>query len=171
MRYNSSEQSDPQINQLIHRRDKYMELAQNEISHRVVNYFINNTICCFYSREFCRAEHQQIYDWLTRPRQHHKPPKFINSYRYCSKPESTKPIQNYSYYVYYYIFYFYHRHRRRPSEIIVKKPKEPVGEGEREVKGESQSQAKKIKLCEKCHCQKKCRRLYIRFKKLKDDHG
>lgn len=57
MRYNSTEERGL-LNTINRQQDNYMELAN---TYKVVNYFINNTICCFDCREFCRAEHK-IYD-------------------------------------------------------------------------------------------------------------
>lgn len=95
MRYNSSDKSGL-TNKTSRQQDNYMELAN---ACNVVNYFINNSICCFDCREFCRAEYK-TYDWLTR---------CANSrlHTVFDRLEFTH-------------FSHYHRHRRRrPASVTV----------------------------------------------------
>lgn len=109
MRYNSSQKSGLKINSN-RQQNNYMELAN---TCKIVNYFINNTICCFDCREFCRAEHK-IYDWLTR--QHHPTPPLTLTKR----NKQHRELLNYTH------FSHYHRHKRRPrhphfsSELLSK---------------------------------------------------
>lgn len=115
MRYNSSQKSG--LLNKINRHQDYMELASNSNS-KVASYFINNTICCFNCREFCRAEYI-IRGWLTRqdnqPDQHqqqlvkesfsetsHKSPRLPLKH----KKNHSQPIETTHY-------SFYHRQRRR----------------------------------------------------------
>jgi len=101
MRYNSSEKRGL-LNKISRQQDNYMELAN---TFQVVNYHINNTICCFDCREFCRAEHK-IYDWLTR--QEHSSEHTVH----LPYKKNYKNLSNYTHYSH------YHRHRRR-SKLIV----------------------------------------------------
>lgn len=56
---------------------------------------INNTICCFNCREFCKAEHKTFSDWLV---------PLISVFFYC---------QNCFFYKYKQQIKLYHRHRRK----------------------------------------------------------
>lgn len=111
MRYNSSQKSG--LLNKINRHQDYMELAANSNS-KVASYFINNTICCFNCREFCRAEYI-IRGWLTRRDNQQEPltkkssSKTSKSSRLPLNKDNSRPIEatHYS---------FYHRQRRRLSD-------------------------------------------------------
>lgn len=121
MRYNSSDKSGL-TNKTSRQQDNYMELAN---SCQVANYFINNTICCFDCREFCRAEHIVIYDWLTRDKQIDlqlvlREQRATNSLKKSQKSTSPLHLLRRSFTHYY---SHYHRHRRRSSarDLVEKK--------------------------------------------------
>lgn len=82
-----------------------MEFAANSNS-KVASYFINNTICCFNCREFCRAEYI-IRGWLTR-RDNQKSSSVTSKSPRLSlnKQNHSRPIETTHY-------SFYHRQRRR----------------------------------------------------------
>lgn len=104
MKYNSTE------NNICQAYNRFMELTSPllDLSNNKDTYLrINNTICCFNCREYCKAEYTTRSDWLTRSRR-----SFSLFHEYY-----------YHYYCYLKRFYFilfsrqtiklYHRHRRK----------------------------------------------------------
>jgi len=117
MRYNSSQKSG--LLNKINRHQDYMELASNSNS-KVASYFINNTICCFNCREFCRAEYI-IRGWLTR--RDNQPDQQLQlakkSFSATSQKSPRLPLkhkQNHSQPIETTHYSFYHRQRRRHTD-------------------------------------------------------
>ena len=81
-----------------------MELAStNNSASKVASYFINNTVCCFNTREFCRREYI-IRGWLPRDNPNHAKKASSSP---SPHPASTFESSNCTHYS------FYHRQRRR----------------------------------------------------------
>jgi len=66
MKYNSTENNTCQAyNRFMELTSPLLDLSYN--NNKDTSYLqINNTVCCFICREYCKAEHTTHSDWLTR---------------------------------------------------------------------------------------------------------